>query len=556
MVPEAHCDYNFHLSGRIPSMNDTGTLNFLWSQAMIAGFVAAGVSDAVISPGSRSTPLALAMLRQPRLRCQTAIDERSAAFFGLGIAKVSQRPVILLATSGTAPANWLPAVVEASQSGVPLILISADRPPELQNCGANQTINQLGLFGSHVRASHALGTPEPGFDPGYLHRLATQAFEQATWPHPGPVHLNQPFREPLLPAEPTLSAAVPETIPATPPTLQPDPAAVRDLAQRISGRRGIIVCGEMPARLGQKEALATLAARLRCPILAEPLSGLRFGAHDRANIGVRYNDWLTDPGLVEQFRPEWVIRFGGYPVTRKLQNFIAGISETHALADPWPRWSDPAHRLSHLLRAEPAAACQALLNAAPAPAPETWLATFAALEAAAEAPAEASHIRVLINELPDDTALFVGNSLAIRQLDANSGCAAKILHIHANRGASGIDGNISTAAGIATQYRRTVALIGDLTCQHDIGGLALAHGRDLVIVTVNNGGGGIFDHLPQRDLPEFAAGWRTPQNVDFGHAARAFGISYARADSNEALHKSLRAALFAGGPHLIELKPA
>jgi 2-succinyl-5-enolpyruvyl-6-hydroxy-3-cyclohexene-1-carboxylate synthase len=554
MVPKAHCDYNFHLSGRIPSMNDTGTLNFLWSQAMIAGFVAAGVSDAVISPGSRSTPLALAMLRQPRLRCQVAVDERCAAFFGLGIAKATRRPVLLLATSGTAPANWLPAVIEASLAGVPLILISADRPPELQNCGANQTINQLGLFGSQVRASHALGAPQAEFDPGYLHRLAAQACEQATWPHPGPVHLNQPFREPLLPAGPTLLAPIPDSIPAAPPVMQADTATISDLARRISGRPGLIVCGEMPARPGQSDALVALAARLRCPILAEPLSGLRFGPHDRTHIGVRYNHWLNDARLAERCRPEWIIRFGGYPVTRKLQNFIAGVGDTQALADPWPRWSDPAHRLTHLLRAEPAAVCQALLDAAPVPAPASWLAACAALEA--DAPAEAGHIPVLVDELPDDAALFVGNSLAIRQLDADSGSATKTLHIHANRGASGIDGNISTAAGIAASHRRTVALIGDLTCQHDIGGLALAQGRDLVIVTVNNGGGGIFDHLPQRDLPEFDTGWRTPQNVDFEHAARTFGISYAKADANKAFRRTLRAALAAGGPHLIELNVA
>ncbi len=184
-------------------MIDTGTLNFLWSQALVAGFVAAGCKHAVLSPGSRSTPLALAMLRQPGLDCHVAVDERCAAFFALGIAKATRRPVLLLATSGTAPANWLPAVIEASQAAVPLILLSADRPPELQACGANQTIDQRGLFGPHVRASHLLGTPTEGFDPGYLQRLAAQVCEQASWPHPGPVHVNQPFREPLVPAQET-----------------------------------------------------------------------------------------------------------------------------------------------------------------------------------------------------------------------------------------------------------------------------------------------------------------------------------------------------------------
>src|SRR5574343_372238 len=361
-------------------MSDTGTINFVWSQAMIAGFVAAGVTDAVISPGSRSTPLALAMLRQSRLRCHVAIDERSAAFFALGLAKSSHGPVMLLATSGSDPDNWLPAVVEASHSGIPLILISADRPPELQNCGANQTINQANLFGSHVRACHLLGTPDSVLPPKYLHQLAAQACEQASWPHPGPIHINQPFREPLLPTGPTPAITIPAKISAPPPALHPDAATILDLAQRISGRPGFIVCGEMPARPGQNEALAALADRLHCPILAEPLSGLRFGPHARSNISVRYQDLLIDPAFSQLEGPKWVIRFGGYPVTRKLQNFVACIDGAQALADPWPRWSDPAHRLTHLLRAEPAAVCQALLAANPAPAPDSWLASFMALE--------------------------------------------------------------------------------------------------------------------------------------------------------------------------------
>ena len=178
----------------MPTSLDTGTLNFCWSQALIGGLVAAGVERAVISPGSRSTPLALAMLRQPGLDCEVIVDERSAAFFALGAARASRRPVIVLATSGTAVANWLPAVIEANLAGIPLILLSADRPPELQGVGANQTMAQPGLFGEQDRACHVMGTPEQGFDSKALSALAARAVEQATWPHPGPVHINQPFR--------------------------------------------------------------------------------------------------------------------------------------------------------------------------------------------------------------------------------------------------------------------------------------------------------------------------------------------------------------------------
>lgn len=535
-------------------MIDNGTLNYCWSEAMIAGFVAAGVTDAIISPGSRSTPLALAMLRQARLRCHVVIDERSAAFFALGIAKASRKPVLVLATSGTAPANWLPAVIEASQSGIPLILVSADRPPELQGCGANQTIDQIGLFGAHVRASHALGTPHDGFDHGYLHRFAARTYEQASWPHPGPVHINQPFREPLIPLALTSPASIPETIRAARPALLPAIDHIRDFSQQISGRPGVIVCGEMPETDGSRNAITTLAASLNCPILAEPLSGLRFGMDDRSHLCIRYNTWLADSSFRDRHPPQWVIRFGAFPVTRHLQNYVAGIHGPHAVVESWPRWSDPTHRLTHLLRAEPAEVCSALLDERPNPAPVGWAQAFMDKEVSAAAPAEAGHIGVLLNELHDGTHLFIGNSLAIRQLDTHSGCSRKAIHFYGNRGASGIDGNISTAMGIAAVHGNVVALLGDLTCQHDLGGLALAQGRNVVIVAVNNNGGGIFDHLPQHSLPEFEQGWRTPQQISFQHAALTFGLGYGLAASNEEFRSKLRAALDASGPHLIELK--
>ena len=535
------------------TMSDTGTLNFLWSQSLVAGLLAAGATHAVISPGSRSTPLALAMLRQRGLSCTVAVDERSAAFFALGIAKASRRPVLVLATSGTAPANWLPAVIEASQAGVPLILLSADRPPELQDCGANQTIDQVGLFGKHVRASHALGTPEAGFAPGWLHHLAARLVEQSQWPHPGPVHVNQPFREPLLPVGESADAALPATIRVDRPRQLPDPAGIDALAAAIAGRPGLIVGGELAPGGGLAEALTALASRLNCPLLAEPLSGLRFGAHDRSHVCVRYQHWLADPGTAARLRPEWVLRFGAFPVTRRLQDYVASATGVHALVEPWPRWSDPGHQLTHVLRADPVAACRALLAAAPTAAPDDWLAAFTDGEATARASSRAGHVAVLIDELPADTPLFVGNSLAIRQLDSDSGDGDKPLHFYGNRGASGIDGNISTALGTASQHGRVVALLGDLTTQHDLGGLALAAGRDAVIVTVNNGGGGIFDLLPQAALPEFEQGWRTPQRISFEHAAATFGLGYAHATDHASFRNALRQAFARGGPQLIEL---
>ncbi|WP_309267880.1 2-succinyl-5-enolpyruvyl-6-hydroxy-3-cyclohexene-1-carboxylic-acid synthase [Azonexus sp.] len=522
-------------------------MNFLWSQHLVAGFVAAGVRHAVISPGSRSTPLALALLRQPQIASEMVIDERCAAFFALGIAKATRAPVLLLATSGSAPANWLPAVVEASQAGVPLLLVSADRPAELHGCGANQTIDQLALFGPHVRARHALDTPHDGFVPAWLYALAAQACAQARGPLPGPVHLNQPFREPLIPTGDCPPVEIPPSLRVTPPGGPPDEAAVRELARRIAGRPGAIVCGELPANPGFAEALTALAAQLDCPVLAEPLSGLRFGQHDRSRLCVRYSDWLPAAPT-----GEWLLRFGAFPVTKTLQHFVARPRAVHALVDPWLRWNDPTHRLTDLLHADPAAFCRALLAEWPAPAEPAWRVALAEREMAAGV--LGGPIAALIAALPEGTPLFVGNSLAVRDLDRASGCADKHLSIHANRGVSGIDGNLSTALGIAAVAGRVVALVGDLTCQHDIGGLALAAGRDAVIVVINNGGGGIFELLPQRALPEFERGWKTPQNIDFGHAAQAFGLAFHRADSPDALRVALAHAFEAGGPHLIELR--
>lgn len=533
-------------------MTDIGNLNFLWSQTMIAGFSAAGVSHAVISPGSRSTPLALAMLRQAGLECTIAIDERSAAFFALGVAKASRCPVLLLATSGTAPANWLPAVIEASQSGIPLILISADRPPELQGCGANQTVDQINLFGSHVRASHLLGTPDAALDSEYLARLAARVVEQSTWPLPGPVHLNQPFREPLLPSGDIKSLAKPTHVvvikAATP---QPTALDLSGLAQSISGRPGFIVCGEQPKNGDFAEAVTTLAARLNCPIFAEPLSGLRFGPHQRNHLSVHYNRWLGD-GLPAA--AEWIIRFGAYPVTRHLQNLLRQSAPVHALIDPLPRWTDPAHKLSHIVRADPTAVCAALLKQVTAPCPEGWFESFKQREIGAAPAMDAWHIPLLLASAQENSAIFVGNSLAIRNLDSASGSGEKSLHFYANRGASGIDGNIATAAGLAAIHGSVIALLGDLSAQHDLGSLALTQGREMTIVVVNNGGGGIFDYLPQAQLPEFERGWRTPQVIDFKHAALSFGLAYQRCDTAETFSQALAESQQVSGPHLIELQ--
>lgn len=559
---------------------DIGTLNFLSAQALVAGLCAAGVRDAVISPGSRSTPLTLALLRNPDIRCTLAVDERSAAFFALGLGKASRRPALVVATSGTAPANWLPAVIEASQAEVPLLLLSADRPPEIQGWGANQTVRQTGLFADYVRARHALPAPQlaPGqaFVPDGLWRLAARAVEESCWPQAGPVHLNLPFHEPLIPADEVPLPAQPTALTCARMPPLPPPEAVARLAARLSGRPGAIVCGELPASSAADKkalfaALTALSARLGCPLLLEPLSGLRFGHHWRAPLPtsaaccVGYARWLNQPAVQAELAaspPEWLLRIGPWPVTRALQNFAASAG-WQALIDPAPTWRDPQQRLDLLLHAAPLATCEALLQHPLQAAPAAWGARFASWEAAASQHAEeaastasgplaATRIAAVLAGLPDDTACFIGNSLAIREIDSHSGHGPQALDFFSNRGASGIDGNISTAAGIAATRGRALALLGDLSTQHDLGGLALAQGRNLVIVTVNNGGGGIFDYLPQATLPEFVTGWRTPQQIDFAAAAATFGLAYRHVPEPTALQAAIREAFASGGPHLLE----
>ena len=336
------------------SGSEVAFLNLRWAMALVEGLVAAGVDRAVISPGSRSTPLTLACLRHPGMKSWIQVDERSAAFFALGLAKADRRPVALVCTSGSAPANWFPAVIEASYGLTPLILLTADRPAELRDCGANQTINQAGLFGGQVRASHELppaeSTPQALRGLGFL---AARAADQSRWPLPGPVHINVPLREPLVPAGvlPEYAAATPRAV--SYPVMQPPADEIAALARELSGRPGLIVCGEGNYGNGFPAALAQLAEALACPVLADPLANLRYGAHDRSRILGRYDAFLRREGFAGNPRPEWVLRFGAVPVSKQLQNYLAACDSAHILVEPHGRWPDPLHQTTRLLRADP-----------------------------------------------------------------------------------------------------------------------------------------------------------------------------------------------------------
>lgn len=544
----------------------SGADNLLWAAHLVDALVAAGVTRVVISPGSRSTPLALAWLRHPAARSFVQVDERSAAFFALGLARGSGEPAALVSTSGSAPTHWWPAVIEADRSATPLLLLSADRPPELQDCGANQTVDQVKLFGATVRAFHQAGDVDCAPERlRWLRWLAQRAADQARFPLPGPVHLNVAFREPLLPEgpAPALPQAAKPVLRVSHGILAPDPRAVEELAAQISGRPGLIICGPLSGSAGFAAAVTELARALDAPVFADPLSGLRFGPHERSRVLARYDAFLRRPadGLPV---PEWVLRFGAAPVSKALNQWLGRLDVAQVLVAGHGRWLDPFHRATRVLHADPAAACDALAAQGLEPAPAEW---FAALEArerhaarAAEAgPAgeplyEAEVFSALLEALPEGTRLFAGNSMVIRDLDSFSGTSPRALEILGSRGASGIDGNVSTVLGLAAAGGAPVAgVIGDLALVHDLGGLHAARDLDVLLVVLNNGGGGIFGYLPQAGLPEFERGWLTPANLDIGRAAALFGLEWRRAATAGELDSALAALLPAGGVRVLEV---
>lgn len=539
---------------------DLAATNLRWALTLIDGLVSAGLAHAVISPGSRSTPLALACDRHPAVTTHVVLDERSAAFFALGLAKATGCPVAVVGTSGSAPANWFPAVIEANYGAVPLILLSADRPPELRECGANQTVEQTRLFGEHVRFAFDLGAAEASpLALRHVAQRARQAADKSRWPLPGPVHLNVPLREPLVPSTlPEFDFTPAGAAPACPQLVPPNKEIAR-LAGELSGRPGVIVCGAAAYSETFPAAVAALAARLNCPLLADPLSNLRFGGHDRSRILTRYDAFLRNQDFSATHRPEWVLRFGALPVSKSLQQYLAAQDAArHILVEPHGRWPDPLHLTTDLLHADAAALCKALASealSAPSPA---WWADFARQEDRAACceppPVEAEIVRMLLEHLPAGATLFSGNSMPIRDLDSFSGSAGKTLRIVANRGASGIDGNVSTALGVAAGAQgKVVALLGDLTCCHDSGGLLAARGLDVTLVVLNNGGGGIFGYLPQAGLPDFERLWLTPAELDFGRMAALYGLAFQRVAQAQDFEAAMAQALAVPGPNLIEV---
>jgi 2-succinyl-5-enolpyruvyl-6-hydroxy-3-cyclohexene-1-carboxylate synthase len=556
---------------------DPTNANTALASAFVEELARGGLRRAVISPGSRSTPLALALWRQPEIDVSVIVDERSAAFFALGAAQASGAPVAMLCTSGTAAANYLPAICEADESALPLIALTADRPPELRGIGAGQTIDQVKLYGSSVRWFCEVGTHAAN-DEGLLHHrsVACRALAAARGEtRPGPVHLNLPWREPLAPVR--VDGAVTATDPlalegreerpltaVTAIDVEPSAFLLDEVAGHIGDAiAGVIVAGrQLDPEL--REPLVHLARASGFPILAEPTSQLRCGPHDRSNVISTYDLLLRDEHFANSVVPDLVLRFGEMPTSKPLRAWLTASGADQIAIDPHGGWNEPTGRAAAILRADPtelAAGWAARLETEERGAPERWIEaervtreTLADTLAGETISEPALHL-ALGQTHRDGDLVYTASSMPIRDQEAFLPPSETDALFLCSRGANGIDGLISSGIGAAhASGRPTTIVTGDLGLLHDIGGLAAL--RDVStpvrIVVIDNDGGAIFGFLPQADAlepDEFEALLGTPRGIDTAKAAALFGLPHTRLEHLDQLPDAL-----AAGTGLIEVK--
>ena len=578
---------------------DATNANTALASAFAEELARGGLRRVVISPGSRSTPLAVALWRQPEIEVTVVLDERCASFLAVGAAQAGGEPVALLCTSGTAAANYHPAVCEADESALPLLVLTADRPPELRGVGAGQTIDQVKLYGSAVRWFCEVGTHDAD-DEGLLHyrSVACRALAAARGEiRPGPVHLNLPWREPLapLPVEGAVTATDPLALegrdgrPLTAVTrvdVEPSAFLLDEMAGHIGDAiAGVIVAGrQLDPEL--REPLAHLARVSGFPILAEPTSQLRRGPHDRSHVVASYDLLLRDEHFARSVVPDLVLRFGEMPTSKPLRAWLAGSGADEIAIDPRGGWNEPTRRAAALLRADPtelaagwAARVEGLAGAT-RPAPERWLAAERAAQEAIEAAlaesapggageagpgtetgpsaaaiTEPALHRALGHAHRDGDLVYTASSMPIRDQEAFLAPGAVDALFLCNRGTNGIDGLVSSGIGAAIESRRpTTILTGDLGLLHDLGALASLREVEtpVRIVVIDNDGGGIFHFLPQAgalEREEFEALLGTPRGVSVGKAAALFDVPHRRLGSLTELPQAL-----AAGTSLTEIR--
>jgi 2-succinyl-5-enolpyruvyl-6-hydroxy-3-cyclohexene-1-carboxylate synthase len=552
---------------------ETPRANRLWADLIVEELIRCGVNFFCVAPGSRSTPLVAALAANERARSLVHFDERGTAFAALGYARATGRPAAWITTSGTAVANGLPAVVEASTDGVPMILLTADRPPELRQTGANQTIDQPDIFGDYVRWRFDLPAPDPAIDPAMVLTTVDQAAYRASRSPHGPVHLNLMFREPFLPEDvlagpsPWAEGDEPYTrYAATKPAV--DEMEIQALWQTLrQAKRGLVVAGRLASRK-QGEAALWLADALDWPLLPDIGSQVRLGA-DSENLAAYYDALLAGESFAEDHTPEAVVHLGGRALSKRLERFLGrSRPDPYVVVRENPFRLDPAHRVTHSIEADVVDFCAAMVRVATKDPPDEDAFWMTGWRGASEKVGhnlddissrelnEPFVARSVSRNVPQDHGLIVASSMPVRDLDTYATTEGAPVPVAANRGASGIDGTVATAAGFARGLGGPVTLlVGDLALLHDLNSLAMLRHVPVVVVVLNNDGGGIFSFLPVAKHKEFFEPYfGTPQGVGFGPAAEMFGLQYERPGTMEEFVESYRKACNRGSSTLIEVR--
>lgn len=540
-------------------------------RAMCDEFARCGMQHACTSPGSRNSPVVIALVREPRIRCWSHIDERCAGFFAIGAVKASGRPVAVTCTSGTATANLAPAVIEAFQARIPLIVLTADRPAELRDVGAGQAIDQLKLYGDAVKWFCEVSPPDASpASLRWIRQLACRAYWTTILGRPGPVHLNLPLREPLVLAEPLGDDPVPGRADGAPWVRLSHRPLLDARASGPEPARGVVVAGriERPRAAGRSAlevaaAAQRLAARTCWPLLADPLSGARHAD----NAIATYDLLLRDPQFAASVTPDLIVRVGDLPTSKPLRVWLASLVAVRQLGiDPDQAWQDPSAVVAELDVGDPVAALDRIEPAGEGCDPD-WLAEWRAADRAAGV-ALAEQLGDALSEplvaarigawLSPAVTLFVAASMPIRDLELYLPAGRPLPRILSNRGANGIDGTVSSAFGVAAAGPEPVVLLlGDVALAHDLGGLLAGRrlGLELTIVLLNNDGGGIFHFLPiSAETDTFEEHIATPHGLPFERAAELYGCRYERPDTVAGLREALAAAVGSGDVTLIEVR--
>jgi 2-succinyl-5-enolpyruvyl-6-hydroxy-3-cyclohexene-1-carboxylate synthase len=556
---------------------DTPRANRLWAYLIVEELLRCGVCFFCVAPGSRSTPLVAALAANEKARTLIHFDERGTAFAALGHARATGRPAAWITTSGTAVANGLPAVVEAATDGVPMILLTADRPPELRQTGANQTIDQPDIFGDYVRWRFDLPAPDPDIDPAMVLTTVDQSVYRAGRTPRGPVHLNLMFREPFLsdpedegalsgPASWEQSDEPYTSYAATKPAV--DEMEIHSLWETLRPvKRGLVVAGRLASRK-QGEAVLRLADALGWPLLPDMGSQIRLSADSKGFVA-HYDALLAGDSFAQRHEPEAVVHVGGRALSKRLEQFLARSRPApYVVVRENPFRLDPTHRVTHSVEVNILDFCAALVQAATEDLPAMdshWMAGWREAsekvdrhldEVSLGEPSEPFVARSVSQNIPGDHGLVVASSMPVRDLDTYATAGGAPVPVAANRGASGIDGTVATAAGFARGLGRPVTLlIGDLALLHDLNSLAMLRDVHVVVVVLNNDGGGIFSFLPvARHEKLFEPYFGTPQGVGFEPAAEMFGLGYERPATAEAFVEAYGSACTRGISTLIEVK--